>query len=186
MSGHSFGAITTQAVSGQNFPLVRQRNTDSRIQAAISFSPSPPRQGSAKSAFGKVAIPWMLITGTRDDSFIGNYKADDRKLVFKSLSPKIDRYELILLGATHSAFVDRPLPWDRGHWNPKHHAAVMAVSTAFWDAHLVRDKAARTWLHGSEPRSVLDENDRWQVQLKGTVAGPVQSDLPTGATTSGP
>ena len=46
MSGHSFGAVTTQAVSGQRF--VRGTTvTDSRIKAAVIMSPSGPRVGNA-------------------------------------------------------------------------------------------------------------------------------------------
>ena len=40
MSGHSFGAVTAQAVSGQSFPTGGQRFTDTRIKAAIAFSPA--------------------------------------------------------------------------------------------------------------------------------------------------
>jgi predicted dienelactone hydrolase len=55
MSGHSFGAVTTQAVSGQSYgPAAEQRFTDQRIKAAIAFSPSSPRAGDAKRAFARV------------------------------------------------------------------------------------------------------------------------------------
>ncbi|HSV73505.1 MAG TPA: hypothetical protein VLH79_07080 [Chthonomonadales bacterium] len=43
MSGHSFGAVTTQAVSGQAFLGGRAQLTDRRIGAAIAFSQSSPR-----------------------------------------------------------------------------------------------------------------------------------------------
>jgi dienelactone hydrolase len=45
MSGHSFGALTTEAVSGESFPIIGNRLTDSRIKAAIAFSPSSPTHG---------------------------------------------------------------------------------------------------------------------------------------------
>jgi predicted dienelactone hydrolase len=70
MSGHSFGAVTTQAVSGQCF-RGKSSYTDLRIKAAVAFSPSSPRRGSAEKAFEKVQIPWMLMTGTKDLSPIG-------------------------------------------------------------------------------------------------------------------
>src|ERR1035441_6109382 len=65
MSGHSFGAMTTEAVSGETMPVNGQKFTDPRIQAAIAFSPSTPRARSAEETFGAVKIPWMLMTGTR-------------------------------------------------------------------------------------------------------------------------
>ena len=70
MSGHSFGALTTQFVSGQSAGRFGQRFTDQRIKAAITFSPSS--RTDPKTAFGNVKIPWMLMTGTRDTSLIGN------------------------------------------------------------------------------------------------------------------
>lgn len=36
----------------------------------------------------------------------------------------------------HSAFTDRPLPGDTDPRNPNHHRAILALSTAFWDAYL--------------------------------------------------
>ncbi len=71
MAGHSFGAVTTQAVSGQSFPPRGPQFTDARIKAAIALSPSSPRRGDPKSAFSRVKIPWLLMTGTKDESPIG-------------------------------------------------------------------------------------------------------------------
>ncbi len=57
MSGHSFGAVTTEAVAGETLPVVGQKFTDPRIKAAIVFSPSAPRTGTAAKAFGAVKTP---------------------------------------------------------------------------------------------------------------------------------
>jgi predicted dienelactone hydrolase len=62
MSGHSFGAVTTQAVSGQSF-LGRSAFTDPRIKAAAAMSPSVAQGAKAERSFGKVTIPWLLMTG---------------------------------------------------------------------------------------------------------------------------
>lgn len=160
MAGHSFGAITTQAVSGQAFP-VGAGYTDARIRAAVLMSPSGPRRGNQKEAFGNVKIPWMLLTGTEDTALIGQADAESRLAVFPALPPG-RKYELVLYKAEHSAFTDRRLPGDREKRNPNHHRAILAVTTAFWDACL-RDKAeARTWLDGEKARSVLEKEDRWQ------------------------
>jgi predicted dienelactone hydrolase len=160
MSGHSFGAVTTQAVSGQTYVSVGQRFTDPRIGAAILFSPSSPQRGSPADAFAGVKIPWLLMTGTQDQAPIGD-TVSGRLAVFPALSPG-SKYELVLDGAKHSAFTDRPLPGDEGARNPNHHRAILAISTAFWDAYLKDDTAARTWLDGGGPRQVLEQADRWQ------------------------
>jgi predicted dienelactone hydrolase len=163
MSGHSFGAVTTQAVSGESYPLVGTRFADGRIRAALLMSPSSPRRGDPAEAFAKVGVPWMLMTGTKDVAPIGNADVESRLLVFPSLPPG-DKCELVLADAEHSAFGDRPLPGDRQPRNPNHHRAILALSTAFWDAYLRGDAAARAWLQGPGPRSILAERDRWQVK----------------------
>jgi predicted dienelactone hydrolase len=161
MSGHSFGAVTTQAVSGQSFPGQGKRFTDKRIAAAAAFSPSSPRRGSAREAFGQVSIPWMLMTGTKDVAVIGDADLSSRLNVYPNL-PAGGKYELVLHDAEHSAFSDRALPGDKEARNPNHHRAILALSTAFWDAYIRGDKAAREWLDGPAPRSVLEKQDRWQ------------------------
>jgi predicted dienelactone hydrolase len=161
MSGHSFGAVTTQATSGQRF--VRGAGfTDSRIKAAVIMSPSGPRRGGDPAqAFGGVKIPWMLLTGTRDTAPIGDATIESRLSVFPGL-PVGGKYELVLYNAEHSAFTDRALPGDSQPRNPNHHRSILALTTAFWDAWLRDDPNARKWLDGDGPRKILDKEDRWQ------------------------
>jgi dienelactone hydrolase len=161
MSGHSFGAVTTQAVSGQKFGRGRLVSADARIDAAVIMSPSSPNTGSPENAFGEVAIPWLLMTGTKDVSIIGNADMKSRLAVFPAL-PAGRKYELLLDGAEHSAFTERALPGDSGTRNPNHHRAILALSTAFWDAYLRDDEKAAKWLDGDGPKSVLESGDKWQ------------------------
>ena len=161
MSGHSFGAVTTEAVSGQRLPVGGQKLTDPRIKAALVLSPSTPRAGSAEKAFGAVKIPWLLMTGTKDLAPIGNADLKSRLAVYPALrgAPK---YELVLHNAEHSVFTDRALPGDHEPRNPNHHRVILALSTAFWDAYLRGDAAALAWLSGPDPRAVMEPDDRWQ------------------------
>jgi predicted dienelactone hydrolase len=162
MSGHSFGAVTTQAVSGQTFLRGRASLTDARIKAAIAFSPSGARDGlDPAESFGRVKIPWMLMTGTKDEAVIGKVDVKSRLSVFPALPPG-GKYELVLDKAEHSAFNERPLPGDKENRNPNHHRVILALSTAFWDAYLREDARAKTWLHGDGPRKLLEAGDRWQ------------------------
>ena len=156
MSGHSLGAVTTQAMSGQVFSHGRFSYTDSRIKAAIALSPSSPGRGTdPREAFGSVNIPWMLMTGTRD----GDLKS--RLAVFAALPPG-GKYELVLDGAEHGAFTDRTPLRVTGKRKFDYHQVILALSTAFWDAWLRSDREARRWLDGEGPHSVLERNDRWQ------------------------
>jgi hypothetical protein len=101
------------------------------------------------------------MTGTHDGAPIGGQTPATRREVFPAL-PKGSKYELVLDGAEHSAFGDRALPGETRPRNPNHHRAVLALSTAFWDAYLRGDSAARAWLDGDTARSVLEAKDRWQ------------------------
>jgi predicted dienelactone hydrolase len=161
MSGHSFGAVTTEAVSGETLPIGGQTFTDPRITAAIAFSPGSPREANADRAFGSVKIPWLLMTGTKDVAPIGHQDVASRLAVYPALhgAPK---YEVVLDKAEHSVFTDRALPGDREPRNPNHHRVILALSTAFWDAYLRGDTAALAWLNGAGPRSVMEPADRWQ------------------------
>ena len=162
MSGHSFGAVTTQAVSGQKSAGGFLSFIEPRIKAALAFSPSSPRGDlDPKDAFGSVKIPWMLMTGTKDIALIGHADMESRLSVFPALQPG-GKYELVLHNAEHSAFSERPLPGDKEKRNPNHHRAILALSTAFWDAWLCGDAAAREWLDGDGPASILEKEDRWQ------------------------
>lgn len=164
MSGHSFGAQTTQAVSGQSFPLIGRRFTDERIKAAVIMSPgSPQGRRDLRGAFADVTIPWMLMTGTKDTAPIGGQTVESRLAVYPALPPG-GKYELVLHGAEHSVFSDRRLPGDREPRDPAHHRAILALSTAFWDATLRDDPAAQAWLDGAGPQQLLDQDDRWQTK----------------------
>jgi predicted dienelactone hydrolase len=161
MSGHSFGAITTEAVSGETLPLGGEEFTDARIKAALILSPSSPPGGGADQAFSQVTIPWMLMTGTKDVVPIGNETVASRLKVYAALrgAPK---YELVLSNAEHSVFMDQALPGDQEPRNPNHHRVILALSTAFWDAYLRGDTNALAWLNGPGPRSVMETPDQWQ------------------------
>jgi len=171
MSGHSFGAVTTQGVSGQSQP-VGKSYTDARIRAAVMMSPSSPRRAGADAlqrAFATVRIPWLLMTGTKDEASVGDQSVESRLAVFPAIPPG-DKYEIVLFNAEHSAFGDRALPGDAEARNSNHHRVILALTTAFWDAYLRDEPRAKAWLeadtsaHPSEggARSVLESEDRWQ------------------------
>lgn len=163
MSGHSFGAVTTQAVSGQKTARGESTFTDPRIKAAVIMSPSSPKIGTAENAFGGVKLPWMLMTGTKDTSPIGDMDVASRLAVYPAL-PAGQKYELVLDGAEHSVFTERALPGESGQRNPNHHRAILALSTAFWDAYLKQDAEAKVWLDGEGAPKVLEAKDRWQTK----------------------
>lgn len=149
MSGHSFGAHTTQAIAGQHFPMAGSNAyTDPRVKAAIAFSPSPPFRGSTEAAFADVQIPFFSITGT-DDSvpLTPQIRPADRERPYRAMPPG-GKYLLVLDGATHMDFNGR------GDGRPAPNAHIQAVvidaTIAFWRWTLLGDEAAKRQLDADD------------------------------------
>ncbi|MFK7865704.1 MAG: alpha/beta hydrolase family protein [Pseudohongiellaceae bacterium] len=163
MSGHSFGAVTTQAVSGQTLFTISGETRDLRIKSAIALSPSIPSVGSPAAAFANVDIPWLLMTGTEDNAPVEGVGSDidGRLAVFPAL-PEGNFFELVLFEGEHHAFTDRELNSTQNPRNPAHHPIIQGLSTAFWDATLRGDQSSLKWLRGEGAISILDPEDSWQ------------------------
>lgn len=166
MSGHSFGAITTQAVSGQQYPLaMMQGSADSRIRAAIAFSPSPPMRGHDDAdAFGAIRIPFLSITGTEDVvPLTPNISAADRQRPFRAMPPG-QKYLLVLAGANHMQFNGQDVLRNGMAPDPHVRAVTIAVTTAFWKATLMHDAQAANWLANGGPSGILAAGDSFEAK----------------------
>lgn len=143
MSGHSFGAITTQAVAGEKFiPDSRGQFRDPRIKAAIAMSGSRSRTRDQDWAFGSIKIPMFYLTGTADK--IGPIGPADRRVPFDhSTFPQT--YLLVFNGATHMTF--NPSRTRLGQHKEQFQSLIRQSTTAFWDAYLRHDKKAMQWLN---------------------------------------
>jgi len=153
--------VTTQGVSGQRTALGTASFTDARIKAALAMSRAARGMAATRSG-----VRWRDGPVAADDRHERRRHCRQRRRCFapRRLSRPAagGKYELVLNGAEHSAFSDRALPGDKEKRNPNHHRAILAVSTAFWDAWLREDADARAWLDGAGPLSVLERQDRWQ------------------------
>jgi predicted dienelactone hydrolase len=164
MSGHSFGAVTTQAMAGQSYGGGRITYLEKRIDAAVMMSPSKPRLGDVKTAFGGIEMPCLLLTGTKDDSPIGGGTPEDRLEVFPNLK-KAPAWQAVFDGATHMDFGERKTIL-RKNKDSRYHEAILAQTTAFWDAQLKGDEAAGEWLNGAGAKKALDAKDKWEINAK--------------------
>lgn len=150
MAGHSFGAYTTLAVAGQAFVLPTGRElsvADPRIKAAIPMSsPVPRTEAQRQKAFRQIKVPCLHMTGTEDDSPVGDTKKEERRLPFDLSGDLADRYLVIFNGGDHMIFSGRGrLPGAREK-DARFQELIRAASLAFWDAYLRDDDAARKWL----------------------------------------
>ena len=107
MSGHSFGARTTQAMMGERLPVpgVGDRYADPRFVAAIAFSPSPSGPASRRAArFAGMTRPFLSVTGTRDADPMGSGMDPLQRTELFANMPPGDKYLLVLDGADHLVF----------------------------------------------------------------------------------
>ncbi len=155
-------ALTPQLMIGLPRLLSTTKN-DKRIRAAVLMSPSIPSFQSAESAFGSVTTPCLLSTGTRDNlPFFSNQLIESRRAIFPAL-PSGNANELVLNNATHSAFSNRSLRKNHPP-NSKHHRAIEAITTAFWDAYLQGNEDAQKWLREGGTKDALELQDTRQTK----------------------
>ena len=174
MSGHSFGAHTTQAMAGQVFPNAQGRTLrDDRIRAAIAFSPAPPPNSSEaviRASFEPIAIPFFSITGTKDQvPELNDVTPEQRALPYRYMRPG-DKYLLIFDGADHAAFGGNPrlrrggLRGRAGDENAHVDDVLKTLTTAFWKATLLDDRAARGSLAVDRVKPLLHSGDRYELK----------------------
>ncbi len=146
MSGHSFGAHTTQALAGQAFAKTTAATAEPRISASIAFSPSPPSMGSDAQATARMTKPFFTITGTEDTTpAAAGVSATDRERPFRAMPPG-DKYLLVLKGANHADFSGNAGGFRREGPDQHVRTAVIDTSIAFWRWTLLGDRAAKAAL----------------------------------------
>lgn len=163
VAGHSFGAYTTLAVAGQVFHLPGGKTitfTDPRVRAAMPMSAPVPRQhAQLAAAFGAVRIPCLHMTGTLDDSPLGETSAAARRIPF-DLMHAADQYLLTLQGGDHMVFAGLPRPRDASA-----HQLIRRSSLAFWEAYLRDSAEAKTWLAQGGFTRALGKEGTFEVKL---------------------
>jgi pimeloyl-ACP methyl ester carboxylesterase len=155
-AGHSFGAHTTVVIGGAQMALGNQKPlADPRVRAIIPMS--PPVIGGKnfprllQKTYGSMTVPSLHLTGTLDDSPIGDTKAADRRVPFDFMV-KSERQLVIFDKGDHMIFSGRPSLTPRPD-DVQFQAQIAAVTTIFWQAYLRDDKPARDWIN--DPKAGL-------------------------------
>jgi predicted dienelactone hydrolase len=165
VAGHSFGGFTVLAVIGQVFvgPLGNEFTVaDKRIKAAIAMSAPVPSKADLKKSFGSIKVPCLHMTGTQDESLVGETTAAERRLPYDNIK-SAEQYLLILNGGDHMVFSGFRANPDKGRKDPVFHDLICQVSTAFWDATLQNNASARNWLRQKNGfEKILGENGTWE------------------------
>ena len=163
MAGHSFGAHTTLLLAGQLIILPQGRElsfADKRIKAAIPMSaPVPANRKNLDKIYSQVRIPCLHMTGTLDDSPIGETKAEERRIPFDHINGS-DQYLVIFNGGDHMIFSGRPRlaqPAGRGQKDREFQELIKELSLSFWRAYLLGDREAERWLKEGGAEKMLGD-----------------------------
>ena len=144
VAGHSFGGFTSMAIAGQDFGPAQW--AEPRVKAVIQMSAPVARPAVRDRAYAKITTPVFHMTGTRDDSPIGETKADERRIPFDKMTAA-ETCLVIFKDGDHMIFSGRPgLDAERKKQDAVFQEIICAGSTAYWDARLRDDAAAQAWL----------------------------------------
>jgi predicted dienelactone hydrolase len=156
MAGHSFGANTTMLVSGE-LTRTGRSFTEDRIKCAIALSPpiAVPKAMYDK-VYANVGIPLFDVTGTKDDSPIGETMAPDRRVPFDHVV-NIPAYLITFEGATHMTFAGPRRNLAASDLDLHVQKLVQQGTTAFWDAYLRNDASAKAWFTGGGFAKLVDK-----------------------------
>lgn len=170
VAGHSFGGFTTMAIAGQHFGPTQW--SDPRVKAAIQMSAPVARPAQRDRAYVDITIPVFHMTGTRDDSPIGDTKAEERRIPFDKMNAA-ETCLLIFKGGDHMVFsgpsrfrqalagVQGSDPESREH-DEEFQKLICVGSTAFWDAWLKGNKDARGWLMDGDFAKLLGDRGSFE------------------------
>lgn len=169
MSGHSFGALSTQVAAGQLFADENeelQSMRDERIKAGILYSPVPVadhlldkiKDLDGTNIYNTIDIPLMHMTGTDDDAPIGGADYTHRLKVFDD-SGHGEKYLLVKDGGDHMVYNGTRGKLDKNPLREKHEDIIRVMSLAFWDAKLKGDESAHQWLLNDAHNYLGDENE---------------------------
>lgn len=161
VAGHSFGAMTTLLVAGQLIILPGGKEislADKRVKAAVPMSaPVPANRQFLQKIYSQIRMPCLHMTGTLDDSPLGETKAEERRIPFDYIQNS-DQYLVIFKGGDHMIFSGRPriaLVAGRGKMDEKFQELIKKLTLVFWKVYLEDNHNAKAWLTGGGAEKLL-------------------------------
>ncbi len=160
IGGHSFGAVIALLKTGlylQDEYVDRWGAPyDERFDVAVVLSAPGTSAELAENAFEGLRRPLIATGGTRDVGRIdpGGLSPGDWRRQAYLLSPPGDKYSVILEGADHYLGGLICNPERGGEADPGAVAIVRAMTTAFLDAYLKEEPAAREFLRTADVASL--------------------------------
>lgn len=153
MSGHSFGAMTTQVMCGQQFPDeqgILQDYSDPRFAAGILYSPVPAFHLTGElpdRIYGAIDRPLFHMTGTDDSSPVEGFDYT-RRLAIYDHSHRAEKMLMVLNDGDHMIYNGSRGKLGQNPHRDTHENLIKIAALAYWDAKLRRDQSAQAWLTG--------------------------------------
>ncbi|MEM6811715.1 MAG: hypothetical protein AAF549_04525 [Pseudomonadota bacterium] len=139
MSGHSFGALTTQVMAGMLFPDENNELTsyaDNRFIAGISYSPGGVNHLGhfpKEKVYAGISIPLFHMTGTEDKSPLSG-EGYEHRLIPHDNSPDHPHKKLLVIdGADHMVFAGSRGKLGANKDRQKHEEIIKSEALAYWD-----------------------------------------------------
>ncbi|WP_075089189.1 alpha/beta hydrolase family protein [Verrucomicrobium spinosum] len=147
-AGHSFGGFTVMAIAGQSFRGGASPLADARVKAVIQMSaPVIGGQRVPQENFDNIRIPVFHMTGTLDDSPVGETSAADRRIPYDRMQHS-STCLVIFKDGDHMIFSGRmQRDPEREASDEAFQKLITKSTTAFWDAHLKNKAESRKWLY---------------------------------------
>jgi len=162
VAGHSFGGYTSMAIAGQDFGAIKMG--DPRVKAVIEMSAPIARAFQRDHAYTSITVPVFHMTGTKDDSPIGETKASERRAGY-DLMKSAETCLLIFKDGDHMVFSGRLRPDDVAAVKDEmFHKLICVSSVAYWDAWLKGSAAAHHWLMDGDFARLLGKEGTFEVK----------------------
>lgn len=170
MSGHSFGALTTQVMAGMKVPdkqgaLIRLK--EDRFKAGILYSPVPIAHlsdASPEELYGPIDLPLLHMTGSADDSPIEGFGYEHRLVVHEHTGHG-EKYLLVKEGGDHMVYNGTRGKLEANELRPRHEELIKIGALAFWDAQLKDNKKAQAWLTNGGFESYIGSDGEFRADL---------------------
>lgn len=171
MSGHSFGAMTSQAMAGELFQNEQgdlQSFADPRFKAFIFYSPAPIRKLTHENPephlYGPIAAPAFHMTGTQDDSPLEGFGYDRRLAVYDNSGSK-EKYLLIFKDGDHMVYNGTRGQLGQNPLREVHEEIINTASLAFWEAYLRGDEMAKKWLISADFKAYIGDRGEFRYSV---------------------
>lgn len=138
ISGHSFGAMTTQSIAGMVFPDidgVLRSYVDMRFKAGIAYSPVPIAHltdAPHEDVYGSISMPLLHMTGTEDDSPLEGYGYEHR-LIVKEYAGHADQRVHLLKGGDHMIYNGTRGKLGNNDLRDVHEAEILKTVADYWN-----------------------------------------------------